>query len=664
MKTRKNKFTNRMLSLFLCLVFAVACMPLTAFAEENTTITGEGTLEEPKVTVTTSTTQDESTGNTTTTVTTTTESSGTNEAGASVSTTETEQETIVTDSEDKLVDNFGYEEGSETTKSEKTNDVQDTTVIFDDMTSGQTKTETSGTSSTETTGDVKENEDDTEYDYTTTTETPREAEVTLKDVEVTAGNVGDVKVELETVKPAKTGKEENIITYDPDTLRYGAKTDEEIAARPDGYDFFFSYYGWDSDYDVKETDSAGNTNTESIVYLGMTNAISKEDFSAYCVDYNTSAVYGDWYRIENLEEADYYTDKDAKHIRAIVMNGYWGTASGTGSLSQMIQTLKAAIDKDPNALGGLTKDDIENLTDGEAQAATQMAIWTFANRLTEDVTMEAHYDTSSELSEERAAALNRINKVVEYLITLTQDKTTTTEVLTSDKFVDLVGLTIGNKVADHVNNQDNDKTNDAYNASLVFALEVQITEKDDLIVKVVDPNGNVLRTVRLAGDDSETNYGPILLPDENGNYTISNLVLVEGDVILDLVLEGAQYLEEGVYIYSSYGGYDVSQTAVSIAEGYHAVNLAMNIKLNFNVEEGTIETHREWRSEWDSFIDDKHNEGNNDDDTTVTVVKTSSSKTVDTGDNSASTVQFFTILLTLSGAAILTMILVMKRRRS
>ena len=174
-----------------------------------------------------------------------------------------------------------------------------------------------------------------------------------------------------------------------------------------------------------------------------------------------------------------------------------------------------------------------------------------------------------------------------------------------------MSITIGEMVKDHTNNADDDNTNNAYNVDLTFSLVVTPSANDDLIVKVINGNGEVIKTARIAGEEQAgEGYGK-LEADESGNYTLTGLELIEGsNAKFNLKLEGAQYLEQGVYIYTSeVRDYvtkngtvteDVpSQTFVGIAEGYTSVDVAMSIDLTFHVEEGTVTTERTWYNSGD-----------------------------------------------------------------
>lgn len=78
---------------------------------------------------------------------------------------------------------------------------------------------------------------------------------------------------------------------------------------------------------------------------------------AYCVDFDTVVENGHNYSRVNVEDAKYYDDDSAKHIRAIVRNSYPFI-----SLEEISSTLN-----------------LENLNASEAITATQLAIWKYAN---------------------------------------------------------------------------------------------------------------------------------------------------------------------------------------------------------------------------------------------------------------------------------------------
>ena len=194
----------------------------------------------------------------------------------------------------------------------------------------------------------------------------------------------------------------------------------------------------------------------------------------------------------------------------------------------------------------------------------------------------------------------------EYLIglTLTAEEAGTTQIINDKNFVEDMSMTVGSMVKEDADGNGNN----SYNVDFTFSLVVVPGEDDDLIVKVVNSNGEVVGSGRIAGegaDDENMNQVEITY-DENGKpiYTLKDMELIEGsNTKFNLTLEGAQYLEQGVYIYSSEvrDGND-SQTFVGMAEGYKRVDVAMEVDLTFNVKEGSVTTVREWANEGDPLI--------------------------------------------------------------
>lgn len=500
--------------------------------------------------------------------------------------------------------NGGGAAGSTTTVSEAA--AEDLHVSFDAPQAGQSAEAAAGEAGSQTTGDRKTGEDDAVYDQTTVEETPRQLTVTVSEVTVSEGDGeievgGGVELGMESIEPTWPGEDGDA----PEDMHVWNHTYVPSGDAPEGCEVYYYGYTADSVYGIKYADGEKVKYSDVIQFM-LKDPESGEIHTAYCVDASTGTKGGWWYEIENLEDADYYTEEEAQHIRAAALNGYWGTESGLGSLSKMKETLKNALALDPQALGGLTEADIDLLTEGEAQTATQMAIWAYGNREETEITPEAsNYNggaedgsCDAEPGEATLAAWERINRVGSYLAELRAEPENV--VFTSENFISSIGMTVGEKAAGHANNADQDDSNDVYQIKLHFALEVTVDEKDDLIVRIVDPEGNVVRTARLAGDDSETGYGTIY-PDESGSYTISGLTMAEGDVTFNLTLEGAQYLEQGVYLYTSEVRENgSSQSFIGIAEGYHAVDLGLDVTMSFQVDEGSITARHEWRRQQNS----------------------------------------------------------------
>jgi len=132
---------------------------------------------------------------------------------------------------------------------------------------------------------------------------------------------------------------------------------------------------------------------------------------------------------------------------------------------------------------------------------------------------------------------------------------------------------------------------DVYQVDLTFAMVVEPSTEngDDLIVKLLDAQGNVIRQARLAGDGSGDGADMSeLVKNEDRSYTFKDIPMAENsDLTFDLRLEGAQYLKKGVYVYSSpnTGADDTFQTLVGIAEGAQQIGVSAALTFSFSVDE-------------------------------------------------------------------------------
>lgn len=308
--------------------------------------------------------------------------------------------------------------------------------------------------------------------------------------------------------------------------------------------------------------------------------------TAYCADQLTPAEKNHYYNIENLEDAVYYTPAQARKVRTVALNGYWGQASGLGSLSDMKAKLAAS--------GEFTDAELALLTDGVAMTATQYAIWHYTNNNTGDKRISAYYTSEnggiSQANEEQKASVDLLFKVYHYLVNLDPSSvvnTTANTVITKDNFVTNMNVTNAVLIEGHENNTDTDKNNDAYTADVVFSMGVmpKSTAGDDLVAQIVDEEGNVLATGRISGELQE---GEVLLNGSNGTYTFEDLTLIEGTQKLKVKLAGHQELEQGVYLYTHEAGYSESQTLVGIAEGTHTLDVTLDWELKFSVNEPPV----------------------------------------------------------------------------
>jgi len=320
--------------------------------------------------------------------------------------------------------------------------------------------------------------------------------------------------------------------------------------------------------------------------------------TTYCADVTTPTQDNYGYNVENLEDADYYSEEEAKQIRAIASNGYWGD---DGNLDEMRQNLLEA---------GFSEEELASLNDGVALTATQMAIWSCSNKMSSIQFINSYYSNwgTGNVPAGKEDEVKLLFKLYDHLMALDPVEVTNTTadtVITKDNFVDDVDVTVIEKVAGDANNQDDDDTNDVYKTNISFALVVKPSTEngDDLIVEVIDAAGNVIASGRVAGTPVEGEEHQQLV-EVNGNYTLEGIVMTEGEQNFKLTLTGIQHLQEGVYLYSSEirqdGNEDVSsQTLVGKASGDRGVNVEMSISFELNVNDEIVVTERVWRDEYD-----------------------------------------------------------------
>jgi hypothetical protein len=138
-----------------------------------------------------------------------------------------------------------------------------------------------------------------------------------------------------------------------------------------------------------------------IVYLTELQDANNPDVKYYamCSDAQGEVAFDAGYTMQNIENAYFYDEdgeqqllfdeESTQRIKAIAENGYWAAANTTdsagnpvqGSLDYVKQLLIANLPalQQMDEYKDLTEEDIDALTEGAALAATQTALWTYAN---------------------------------------------------------------------------------------------------------------------------------------------------------------------------------------------------------------------------------------------------------------------------------------------
>ncbi len=424
---------------------------------------------------------------------------------------------------------------------------------------------------------------------------PREVQAGM--TEVIAGNGNGEIMEMKTLDPILKNDKKDHSADGGNNLYYRPNAVDGTGSAFLPVDFEEFPFQWLGEYGIestirvkadyqKEDGSIGTVSTWQPHQFVLRDA-QGNPYYVYCADFDVSPQ-GTWrYQMTNVENADYYSPEEAKHIRAIASNGFWGTGGDeTGSLEAVKQLLR---DAGPEKTG-LSEAEINALTAGQALTATQAALWRYGNsgsvKLKDDSAIVGAYYNGSGFDYNYQDPA--VQKLYEYLLTLTEDPRPETTVIDQNS---VVGASI--TVKEHSGSKEvlenGEMVNkDIYNTDICFALKVEPSQTSgtDLLLSVLDAEGNTLRTVRIAGENqSDDIYETIA--GNNGEYMIRDLPLTEGTNIT-LNLSGTQNLPTGVYLFSAETREGLgSQTFVGVAAGKRKVNL--NVGLHFSVTEPTVE---------------------------------------------------------------------------
>ena len=172
----------------------------------------------------------------------------------------------------------------------------------------------------------------------------------------------------------------------------------------------------------------------------------------------------------------------------------------------------------------------------------------------------------------------------------------------NENTIEDVSLVIQDKVSDGetVNESNETVETDVYNAELNFKLAFIPGENDEVYVYLlgsdnqvmVDADGKPVK--KLLAKENPNGDADVIVPVD-GVYTLTGLQLAE-NVEFDLRLEGTQYLNEGVYLYSPLGERTDSQTLVGMASGSQKVEVGVTISFDVDEKQQVVAT-REWHAE-------------------------------------------------------------------
>ena len=350
-----------------------------------------------------------------------------------------------------------------------------------------------------------------------------------------------------------------------------------------GSGFRYMGYGVNSNMNVNKA-SGSSTNVAQF----RLKAANGKEYYAHCIDFSTSIVSGHLYDIRDIENENYYqqtgTDKSAAEIiRLVALNGYWGTDSGVGSMTDVQVFLKDYLTGTLKMSEAQADGIVNSLTPGQAQAATQAALWAYGNKNNTSLKTGDMF-TGDNTDETNAKHLYHA------LLAAATDSNAQPEENEGVEFLDAAdvtggSITINSKVAP---SEANGYAENVYNTDLSFTLGIEPARLSGDLIVTVTVGGQEVKQVRLAGADDPLLPMGRIVKNEDGSYTIPDIQIAEG-VSVNLNLSGTQDLGTGVYIFTSMtGDYEKSQTLVTLASGTRQVNLNMRMELDVQAPTASV----------------------------------------------------------------------------
>lgn len=343
-------------------------------------------------------------------------------------------------------------------------------------------------------------------------------------------------------------------------------------SHPDGYEFRYIGNGAASTLNVRREDGGSNVARQ----FALRDSSGTVHY-VYCCDVNIGADSGAYYEIQNIKDADYYQGNNAvDHIRAIATHGFWATSGSEDDVGTLKSVQKLLKDYDQYFDENLTEV-ARTLTEGEAMAATQAALWTFGHRNNgSKPDVKNILATGDEDNEDNVTALYKL-LISDILMNHTDDPAT--DLIDTD---DITGGSI--TVHDQIGQTGQ---GDVYRTDVSFTLKVEQSHLTGNLVAAIYQNGvRVSENIQIATNHSNF-LGKAVAdnPDNTTTVTFQSVELIEG-VEFTIQLDGTQNMVEGVYLYKAEEGFEGSQTFVGVSAGTRKVSMAVDMV--FTVSEPEI----------------------------------------------------------------------------
>ncbi|MBP3684426.1 MAG: Cys-Gln thioester bond-forming surface protein [Oscillospiraceae bacterium] len=411
-------------------------------------------------------------------------------------------------------------------------------------------------------------------------------------------NQGDITLEFLTPSTMNLNGKTWVVNRDDSTVYQATEK-----SAPDGYDWLYDGVRGEGANSEKNSDLMVRTSNDyhsdaHMFELTMGSGNNIQTLYVYCVDFATTSIPNYYYKMENVKNSDAYEENEREHIQAIAKYGYWGNPDPAeneeamvGSLAAMKATLIAAKNAGAPELAGVTVDQINRMSNGEALVATQAAFWAYGNKGNTTI--------------DNTQGNELITAVYKWLKNQKADLDESTDIITATDFAREATITIKDKATNEdgtvktgtYNDNGVEVTKTIYNTDISFTIDVTKSNLTGNLKVSVIQNGVKVREIDLATADS--NILGKLIADEKEvgtTVTIRDIELMEG-VKFDITLDGAQELKEGAYVFTSEkrtyeNAYGVtyndhpSQTFVALAGGEHEVDLS--VEMAFTVSEPDI----------------------------------------------------------------------------
>lgn len=296
----------------------------------------------------------------------------------------------------------------------------------------------------------------------------------------------------------------------------------------------------------------------------------------YCCDIETPIDYGTYYKRVNLEDSYYFDKDESGHIRAVLTNSYPFVT---------MDEMKAWLIEN-----GMDAGFVDGITRADMIAAVQMAVWSYAN-INDGAADGLEYFASIDVPKNTGIYFTPLhdytNEVWDWLPgkrTRTFDERAQYRVNTLGEFLCSVEPMEATREQTVISELQVVRTELVSEHDGIYDITVYVTlngggdERDNLNITAVsyseDENGNLIAT------DAET----LKAVPEKDVYSI-DISAKDGDVI-NVEIEGQQYIEKGVYFYEPENGRNSSQSLVGAAEGY--TNVRAEREILFTEPEYTI----------------------------------------------------------------------------